>query len=151
MPQARPQQARRRDPMDDAFELFFGVGRGSARPVGMHSDLGWRPATDVYETAEEFVIQMDLAGLRRDDIQVMAEEDFLLVKGVRGNIAPAGKKHFHKMEIQIGPFQRHIRVPDYVDVSSATATYRAGFLFIRMGKGAPRRSPRRSIRIEEAD
>jgi HSP20 family protein len=150
MPQAQPQQARSRDPMDDAFELFFGVGSGPVRPVGMHADLGWRPATDVYETADEFVIQMDLAGMRRRDIHVLIEEGFLVVKGVRSNIAPPGKKHFHKMEIQIGPFQRHIRIPEHVDPSSAGATYDAGFLFIRLRKGTARPVPRRTIHIEEA-
>lgn len=151
MPQAEYLARRRRGPMDDAFELFFGAGKGAAKPFGMQPDLGWRPATDVYETEEEFVIQMDLAGMRPQDIEVWVEEDFLLVKGERSNIAPAGKKHFHKMEIQVGPFERAIRVPEHVDLTTTVASYRSGFLFIHLRRGRCTPQQRRNIRIDGQD
>jgi HSP20 family protein len=137
--------------MDDAFELFFGAGKGAAKPIGMQPDLGWRPATDVYETAEEFIIQMDLAGMRPEDIEVWVEADYLLVKGERNNIAPPGKKHFHKMEIQVGPFERAIRVPENADLSSVSASYRSGFLFIHLRRGKHVPQSRRSIKIDGQD
>lgn len=137
--------------MDDAFEFFFGAGRGRSQPFGMQPDLGWHPAADVYETKEEFIIQMDLAGMKRNEIEVTIEDDFVRVRGERTNIAPPGKKHFHKMEIQIGPFERHIQVPDTVDLSSASASYRSGFLFIHLRRGNLSPSPRRSIPVEQKD
>ncbi len=149
MLQAEDLQGRRRGPLDDPFELFFGSSRSSSHAFGMQSDLGWRPATDVYETEDELVIQMDLAGMERERIEVYAEDDLISVKGERANIAPPGKKHFHKMEIQIGPFERHIRVPESVDISTAKASYRSGFLFIRLRKGKSHPTPRRSITIQD--
>jgi HSP20 family protein len=152
MLKADPTQPRgAKDPSDmgDLFELFFGVPGRSNKPVGMQGDLSWRPATDVYETDDEFVVQIDLAGMRRSDIGVYVDDEFLIIRGVRSNIAPPGKKHFHKMEIMVGPFERHVRLPDNVDPSTARARYNAGFLLVRVTKGKGRLGERRTIQVEE--
>ena len=100
----------------------------------MQGDIGWRPATDVYETEYEFIIQVDLSGMAREDIQVFLEDDFVLLKGVRSNIACPGKKHFHKMEIQVGPFQRLIQIPVPIDSGSIFTNYSNGLLEVRLKK-----------------
>lgn len=140
--------ARKPSDIDDMFEIFFGTRGRASKPIGMQGDIGWRPATDVYETAEEFIVQVDLAGMRREEIEVSLDEDFLIVKGIRRNIAPPGKKHFHKMEIQVGPFERHIRLPETIDPQSARAIYRSGFLFVRLKRGKGTLEERRSVHIE---
>ena len=132
--------------LDDMFEMFFGGGRPS-KAIGMHGDLGWRPATDVYETETELIIQMDLAGMAREEIEVLVDESFVIVKGTRGNIAPAGKKHFHKMEILVGPFERHIRIPAEIDGTTAKARYQTGFLFVTLRRGPGHCAERRSVAI----
>jgi len=134
--------------IDDMFEMFFGSKGRSSKPIGMQGDIGWRPATDVYETAEEFIVQVDLAGMRKEEIEVCLDEGFLIVKGTRRNIAPAGKKHFHKMEIQVGPFERHVRLPQTIDPRSARASYQSGFLFVRLKRGKGELEERRSVNIE---
>lgn len=133
--------------LDDMFEMFFGGGGQKNRAIGMQGDIGWRPATDVYETHDEFTIQVDLAGMRREEIEVLIDESFVIVKGTRRDIAPAGKKHFHKMEIMVGPFERHVRLPADVDGTTASACYRNGFLFVTLQKGKGRLAERCSIEI----
>lgn len=133
---------------DDIFEMFFGGQTAANRPIGMQGDIGWRPATDVYETEGEFIVQVDLAGMQRADIEVYVDEDFLVLRGTRKNIAPSGKKHFHKMEILVGPFERHVRIPDGIDSTQARARYHAGFLFVSLKKGVGRTQERRSVEIE---
>jgi len=106
----------------------------------------WRPATDVYETEEEFVVRMDLAGIRKQDVSVMLEGDRLLVRGIRRDTIPPGRKHFHKMEIVVGPFERCIPVPADCDRERAEASYRDGFLEIRLRKSGE--SGERQVNIE---
>jgi len=148
LPDPSPMSSRDPSDMEDLFELFFSGGSRPYKPISMQGDIGWRPATDVYETVDEFIIQMDLAGMRRSEIEVHVEEDFVILKGVRSNIAPPGKKHFHKMEIQVGPFERHVRVPPHIDPTTARAFYSSGFLFIRMKRGEGRLDRRRTVEIE---
>lgn len=141
-------RGRDRSDMEDVFEVFFSTSSRGSRAIGMEGGIGWRPATDVYETEDEFVIQMDLAGLHRDAIEVFVDEEFVVVRGTRTEIAPPGKKHFHKMEIMVGPFERHIRMPAHVDANTAKAVYRSGFLFVTLGRGEGRCDERRVIDIE---
>lgn len=133
---------------EDFFEVFFSATPHRNRAIKMEGGLGWRPATDVFETADEFVIQVDLAGMQEEAIEVFVDEDFVTIKGTRSNVNPPGKKHYHKMEIMVGPFERHVRIPEHVDSNSTVARYESGFLFVRMARGQGRCDERRAISIE---
>ena len=111
-------------------------------------DLCWRPATDAYETEDVFIVQMDLAGLDPSQIEVLADEKSLLVRGIREESSGAGKKHFHKMEISVGPFSRRVPLTVPVDPGSAVARYRNGFLFVTFRKGPGTDASRRQITID---
>jgi len=136
---------------DDAFETYFRDPKSSRGPVRMEGGLGWRPATDVYETETHLVVQMDLAGMGKEAIEVLVDDERLVVRGTRANIAAPGRKHFHEMEIRVGPFERQVRVPGHVDPHTAEARYESGFLFVTMEKGQDveraHRGQRRTIAI----
>ena len=144
----RPVQIAAPSEHEDFFELFFSSPGGQNKAIKMEGGLGWRPATDVFETEEEFVVQVDLAGMERTKIDVIVDEDFITFRGTRTQISPAGKKHYHKMEIMVGPFERHVRVPNHVDTRTAVARYREGFLFVHMKQGEGRNVARSSITVQ---
>ena len=120
---------------DDIFEILVTTYRSGGKPVPVEDDLNWRPATDVYETDESFVVQMDLSGMDPSAIEVLTDGETLVVKGSRSDIAPPGKKHYFTMEISVGPFARRIPIPVPVRPESALARYRNGFLFVSLDKG----------------
>ena len=135
--------------MEEIFEILvssFSAHEGSAP---QEADLAWRPATDAYETEEAFVVQVDLAGLDPRDLEVALDGGHLVVRGVRRDTAPPGKKHYSKMEINVGPFERRIAVPVEIDPPSAVARYRNGFLFVELRKGKRRTFTRRRIDVAE--
>ena len=94
----------------------------------------WHPPTDAYETEQEFVVRMDVAGVRRDDLKIHVVEGHLLIRGIRRDTVPPGKKHFYKMEITMGPFERRVPLPRDADISNVQATYRDGILEVRCSK-----------------
>jgi HSP20 family protein len=98
------------------------------------SGMVWRPATDVYETEKEFVVRMDLAGLKREDLRIVLEEGCLIISGIRQDRIPKGRKHFHKMEITVGPFERRIPVPRGWEVGEVKARYVDGVLQVILEK-----------------
>ena len=107
--------------------LFLEPGRSS-----LEADVVWYPPTDAYETDATFVIRIDVSGVRREDIQILMRDRILLVRGIRRDDAPPGRKTFHKMEIAMGPFARSVQVPEAFARSEAAATYRDGVLEIRL-------------------
>jgi HSP20 family protein len=138
---------RRGDP-DEFFEILVtSYGQRSGGAVA-EQELCWRPPTDVYETETEFVVQMDLAGMDPTQIQVDLDGSSLVIRGIRAETAEPGRKHFHTMEINMGPFVRRVPVIEGVDPNSAEARYRGGFLFVSFQKGERRQSPRRQIAID---
>lgn len=98
----------------------------------------WRPPTDVYETENDYVIEMDVAGMRREDFQIALQGRRVYIVGIRH--APRGElRAYHQMEINTGEFRAVVDLPDAVEVGEALATYEAGSLRVLIAKGRPRR------------
>lgn len=129
----------------DELEVYFNeVAHG--RPVGFVASPKWRPRTDVYETDEEMVVYMDIAGMRADDFRVEFVDGVLTIAGER---VPRreGKRHYHAMEVQVGPFERRLRLPGSVDPASIRANYEHGFLEVRLNKIPVRLSGPQAVKV----
>jgi len=133
--------------LEEIFEILVTSYAQKGGVIPGESDLSWKPATDAYETDESFIIQMDLAGMDPTQIEVLADANTLLVRGIRQDTSGPGKKHFHKMEINVGPFARRVPISVDVDPASATARYRSGFLFVTFTKGNGDQGRQRQIAI----
>jgi len=134
--------------LEEIFEILVTSYSQKGGAVPTEGDLCWRPATDAYETKDTFVVQMDLAGMDPAGIEVLMDGENLTVRGIRQDIAPPGKKHFIKMEINVGPFIRRVPIPVPVNLKSAVARYRNGFLYVTFKKGRHREKTRRHISVD---
>lgn len=114
-------------------------------PLVLGKESVWRPLTDVYETERELIIRMDVAGMDPHDFDLALRGRVLTISGVRRDPTPTAKKHFHKMEISLGPFERNIEIPSRLQVSSLEAHYDNGYLLVKIGKGAKRFPQRERI------
>ena len=93
----------------------------------------WRPPTDIYETEESFIIRVEIAGVREEDMEVAMENNLLLISGNRSDI-PEQRAYYHQMEIQSGKFEITAEIPVPVDVEQAGAVYKDGFLTVTLPK-----------------
>ena len=119
----------------DELDVYFNeVAHG--RPVGFVASPKWKPRADVYETKEELIVHMDIAGMRTENFSVELDEGILRIAGER-QTRQQGKRHYHAMEVQVGPFERRFRLPVVVDPGSTRAIYQHGFLEIRIAKQPP--------------
>lgn len=97
----------------------------------------FRPAVNLYETQEAFMICVDLAGMEKRDVEVTADEDNLVIRGRRQSpMPPDGAKAIavHLMEIDHGTFCRTVEVPAGVDHEKIRADYHQGMLWITLPK-----------------
>lgn len=97
----------------------------------------WNPAVNLYETASHLVLCVDLAGMAREQIDIRAEPDRVIIRGDRGDPQPPGESTpqcLHMMEIDVGPFLREVKLPVPIDVDGIRAAYRDGFLWVHMPK-----------------
>ena len=132
---------RRRDLRDEIDELFADLWQVS-RLSGLRR--GFRPEVDSFRTEDPptFTVVVEIAGIDPDQISVMAAEDTLVISGERRRQASAGRI-YQQIEIEYGPFERAIRVPEDVDLSQADARYERGLLTIQLPIVAKASTPQR--------
>jgi HSP20 family protein len=102
--------------------------------VGVHS-YSWSPPTDVYETETSFVVRVEVAGMRESDFTINVDDNYLFISGVRSE-SPE-RRAYRQMEIRYGEFSTAVELPLGVDVSSAEADYKDGFLSVILPKIKP--------------
>jgi len=94
---------------------------------GMEAAL-WSPAADVYESTEEIVLNIELPGVRLEDVRLEALEGKLRVSGHRRADPGTEPRHFVRMERIYGSFSRDFPVPVSLDPGVIKASLRAGVL-----------------------
>src|SRR5262249_5643767 len=100
----------------------------------------WSPAADVYETPEEIILQIELPGVRLEDVRLEALDGKLRVSGHRRADAGVQPRNFVRMERIYGSFSREFPVPLTTEPGRIKATLRAGVLkaiATRSGRGEP--------------
>jgi HSP20 family protein len=116
--------------MDEIFGEFFG-----RTPLPMAAtEAVWSPLVDVHETKEGFKLQVELPGVKQEDIQLTIEGNSLILKGERKRENEVKEDNYHRIERSYGTFQRSIVLPSVVDPNRVKATYRDGVLQIQLPK-----------------
>ena len=85
---------------------------------------------DVYEIRNELYIIVDMPYVDPKNMEIVINEDYIVLKGVRDQIGTDKKRHYYKMEIDFGPFERVINLPEKIIVQSIKQIYKKGFLII---------------------
>jgi HSP20 family molecular chaperone IbpA len=83
------------------FRLSEARGRGGC----------WQPPADLYETAEQLVVQVALPGVAPMDVQVALDAGALVIAGQRTLPAEARLGLIRRLEIPYGHFERRVDLP----------------------------------------
>jgi HSP20 family protein len=107
----------------------------------------WQPVLDVFETEKSIVVRVELAGVRRDDLQVSVDGDVLRVRGVRRPPSESDVERLHRMEIAFGPFERTLSIPVPFEREQVAAHLADGFLRVTLPK---RVAAKRAVEVEHS-
>ena len=78
----------------------------------------WRPAVDIKEEANRFVIMADLPGVDPGDIEITMENGVLSIKGERKSEIRDEKEGYKRVERVSGTFYRRFSLPDSADAEA---------------------------------
>jgi len=93
------------------------------------------PLTDVYETVDHLVFEVDLPGADLADVSVMVYENLLIIDGARGVDEPQDSElKYLCMERSSKRFRRILNIPVCVNAVAADAFYSKGVLIVRFPK-----------------
>jgi HSP20 family protein len=127
------------DPLRDLLALHDQIGQlvGTDAP-------GWTPAVDLYETAGAFVLTAEVPGLSRDQIEIHAEENRVVIRGDR-SAAQVPCEQYHRVERGHGPFSRAFVLPEPIDVEQVAADLKDGLLTLTIPKAGGRGARRINV------
>ena len=107
------------------------------------------PAMDVVEEKDHYVVQLDLPGLGKDDIEVTFEDGVLTIKGEKKSETEEKKKDYYFRERRFGSFTRSFRIPDSIDEDKIKATFDKGVLEVVLPKRPEAKAKSKKIAISK--
>ncbi|MBP6963109.1 MAG: Hsp20/alpha crystallin family protein [Armatimonadetes bacterium] len=124
------------------FEMQRSSAEAMRRLLELPPDVRefWLPKADVYETPEDLVVRVEVAGVRKESLNVSLSADnrTLSVTGTRSEryVDDRAKLRYYRLEVYFGSFERDVLLPAdiSVDRNRLGATYRDGFLIVTLPK-----------------
>lgn len=135
------------DPFN-VFDRFFDTD--FFRPTGWFSPElphnAWVPAVDSRQTDAAYILEVDLPGLRKDDVHVTVENNVLTLTGERNLDRETSDGNYDRVERSYGKFSRSFTLPTHVDAGSVKASFDNGVLTVTLPKVESAKS--REIKIQ---
>ncbi|HEY7529132.1 MAG TPA: Hsp20/alpha crystallin family protein [Gemmatimonadota bacterium] len=118
-------------------ELQRWLGAAGAVPAP-----GVFPPVNIYDDGERFLVRAELPGIDKDALEVTARGNQLSIRGERVLEPADADAAYHRREREGGSFRRVVTLPQRVEGSQVSATYRDGVLEIVLPR-TPEAQPRR--------
>lgn len=130
-------------PWAEFNELYEQMGRLLSEVWGSGADRdggGWRPAVDVEETADAYLVELELPGVKQEDLSVQLGGGEL---AVTGEVKERERKGFLRTQTRrVGRFDYRVSLPADIEEDEVSASLSNGVLTVRVPKTAKSR-PRR--------
>ncbi len=132
---------------DDVNAVFNSFWR---RPLQWNASgqRSWTPAFDVRETDDQIILDAELPGLRKKDIDVSLHDGVLTVSAERQEREVTKDETVHYAEQRYGRFSRSFTLPTEVEQNKVEAKYDNGVLAITLNKTVPTGAERKQIAIK---
>ena len=110
-----------RDLLDSAFQLASSV-----------PTTGWAPRLDIFEDENKVTVQVELAGMKKEDFNISLQDDVLTISGERKGESHDGESF--RSERFFGTFSRSVTLPSAVKADEVSAAYEDGVLSVTLPK-----------------
>lgn len=94
----------------------------------------WIPAVDIFDRDGQIMIQMELAGIGKENVSIELDHDILTIRGDRPFEVDKSDVACFLKERRTGTFERRFRLPADIRPDSIRANYKDGLLQIEMPK-----------------
>jgi HSP20 family protein len=114
-------------------DAFFKQALGPLSRRGVSLDI-WSPQLDVTEEDDRFILEIDLPGVRREDVDLKIEGRTLVIAGTRKIVRRTVGARYSHCERVSGSFRRAIPLPREIDEGGISAALEEGILRVELPK-----------------
>jgi HSP20 family protein len=130
--------------------LFNSVGRW---PMGSDSNSDWMsqrwmPAIDIEEDKDRVMVEVEVPGLSKDDLNVFVQGGELVIQGEKKQEKRGKENGWSRSERSFGSFYRSVSLPSGIDESRAEANYKNGVLELSFPKKEEARPKSINIQVK---
>jgi HSP20 family protein len=138
-----PRMTVRWDPFRELDELYERMNHILESGVATTAADRWVPLADIEETDDAYTIEMELPGIKQDDVDIEVNGRELTVTGEVKEKERTGI--LRRRTRKIGEFTYSVTLPSEIDDDEVTATLDSGVLTIRVPKSQKGKSRHVSI------
>lgn len=113
------------------FNNFFNESFFTAKPG---TDEPWQPVVDILNEKENVVLNIELPGMKKEDISVDIKDRVLTIKGERKLAKDDENNNYFRKERSHGSFKRSFSLSDDVLVDAVDADFKDGILKLTLKK-----------------
>lgn len=108
----------------------------------------FKPSVNTREGEYAYHIEVDLPGVKKDDINVDVKNDVLTISGQRKTKKEVKEKDYYKMESSYGKFQRSFTLPENTDTENIEANSKDGVLEVVIPKMERSKKETKKIKVK---
>ncbi len=116
--------------MAKSIERYFRLMHLQHRRPG--AGQRWSPAADVYRIKDGWLVKVDLAGVRPEEVEIEIAGPVLRLRGCRQDACCQETLAYHQLEITYSRFEKTLRFPCAIEGATVERDYRDGLLLLRL-------------------
>ncbi|MCC7258482.1 MAG: Hsp20/alpha crystallin family protein [Gammaproteobacteria bacterium] len=122
---------------EDIFDRYNRLFSRSVPAAGQGEAAGvvqWRPAANISETKDEYLIKAELPEVEKKDVEVTVHDGVITIRGERRFERTDDSEKQHRVESFYGTFARSFSLPADADEGRIHAESKDGVLKVRIPK-----------------
>ena len=119
--------------MFNSLSNRFGFGNGDDVDKEYENAV-WSPSSDIYEDKENYVLTLDLPGIKKDNVKISYVDGQLNISGERKNEKESKDGTYHRVERSYGKYFRSFSLPKEIKDDKIDAEFKDGQLTITVPK-----------------
>ena len=138
-------------PFDQIFDEFFKANVPSfTQEFGIDFfEKGSYPRVDVIDFDDKVIIEAEVPGLTKSDVNVEVQQNVLTVSGVKSkNVTDTEGGKYIRRELKRSNFRRSFTLGENIEKDTVSATFENGILQITLNKVKPAVSQVRKVTIK---
>ena len=129
-------------------KMFNRFGIGTTEAESEYENAVWSPLTDISEDKDNYVLTLDLPGVKKSDVKISFVDGVLSISGERKQEKETKESKYHRVERAFGRYYRSFTLPAKIKADDITAEFTDGQLTITVPKAEEAKPKEIDIKVK---